>query len=72
MATEGFLVNEGPSRVPGLPECFVVSDSYRRHRNTAHLPGEENKLNIIMADACKRLKVQETLVAQSSCSISNV
>ncbi|XP_035260392.1 nuclear factor 1 X-type isoform X7 [Anguilla anguilla] len=29
MATETFLVNEDPSRGPGLPECFVVSDSYR-------------------------------------------
>ncbi|KAJ8254454.1 hypothetical protein COCON_G00210660 [Conger conger] len=29
MATEPFLVNEDPSRGPGLPECFVVSDSYR-------------------------------------------
>ncbi|KTF90629.1 hypothetical protein cypCar_00021631 [Cyprinus carpio] len=30
MATEPFLVNEDPSRGPGIPECFVVSDSYRR------------------------------------------
>ncbi|XP_055032780.2 nuclear factor 1 X-type isoform X9 [Misgurnus anguillicaudatus] len=29
MATEPFLVNEDPSRAPGIPECFVVSDSYR-------------------------------------------
>uniref|UniRef100_A0A8C2F8V8 Nuclear factor 1 n=1 Tax=Cyprinus carpio TaxID=7962 RepID=A0A8C2F8V8_CYPCA len=29
MATEPFLVNEDPSRGPGIPECFVVSDSYR-------------------------------------------
>ncbi|XP_028841534.1 nuclear factor I/Xb isoform X9 [Denticeps clupeoides] len=29
MATETFLVNEDPSRGPGMPECFVVSDSYR-------------------------------------------
>ncbi|XP_026997501.1 nuclear factor I/Xb isoform X12 [Tachysurus fulvidraco] len=29
MATESFLVNEDPSRGPGMPECFVVSDSYR-------------------------------------------
>ncbi|KAG7505446.1 hypothetical protein JOB18_031714 [Solea senegalensis] len=29
MATETFLVNEEPSRGPGMPECFVVSDSYR-------------------------------------------
>eukprot|EP00063_Salmo_salar_P073830 XP_014048665.1 PREDICTED: nuclear factor 1 X-type-like isoform X14 [Salmo salar] len=29
MATETFLVNEVPSRGPGMPECFVVSDSYR-------------------------------------------
>ncbi|KAI4881319.1 hypothetical protein NFI96_029927, partial [Prochilodus magdalenae] len=28
-ATETFLVNEDPSRGPGMPECFVVSDSYR-------------------------------------------
>uniref|UniRef100_A0A671T9E6 Nuclear factor I X n=1 Tax=Sinocyclocheilus anshuiensis TaxID=1608454 RepID=A0A671T9E6_9TELE len=28
-ATEPFLVNEDPSRGPGIPECFVVSDSYR-------------------------------------------
>ncbi|XP_060749224.1 nuclear factor I/Xb isoform X7 [Tachysurus vachellii] len=28
-ATESFLVNEDPSRGPGMPECFVVSDSYR-------------------------------------------
>ncbi|KAL6477083.1 hypothetical protein MHYP_G00155820 [Metynnis hypsauchen] len=31
MATETFLVNEDPSRGPGMPECFVVSDSYRGH-----------------------------------------
>ncbi|XP_034567761.1 nuclear factor I/Xb isoform X4 [Notolabrus celidotus] len=29
MATETFLLNEEPSRGPGMPECFVVSDSYR-------------------------------------------
>ncbi|XP_061741573.1 nuclear factor I/Xb isoform X8 [Nerophis ophidion] len=29
MATEHFLLNEEPSRGPGMPECFVVSDSYR-------------------------------------------
>ncbi|KAM3864395.1 nuclear factor I/Xb [Diretmus argenteus] len=29
MATETFLLNEDPSRGPGMPECFVVSDSYR-------------------------------------------
>ncbi|XP_016306819.1 nuclear factor I/Xb isoform X6 [Sinocyclocheilus anshuiensis] len=29
MATEPFLVNEDLSRGPGIPECFVVSDSYR-------------------------------------------
>ncbi|XP_062387999.1 nuclear factor I/Xb isoform X12 [Sardina pilchardus] len=29
MATETFLVNEDPTRGPGMPECFVVSDSYR-------------------------------------------
>uniref|UniRef100_A0A674PGD5 Nuclear factor 1 n=1 Tax=Takifugu rubripes TaxID=31033 RepID=A0A674PGD5_TAKRU len=29
MATENFLLNEEPSRGPGMPECFVVSDSYR-------------------------------------------
>ncbi|XP_067278476.1 nuclear factor I/Xb isoform X4 [Pseudorasbora parva] len=29
MASEPFLVNEDPSRGPGIPECFVVSDSYR-------------------------------------------
>ncbi|XP_051570119.1 nuclear factor 1 X-type-like isoform X5 [Myxocyprinus asiaticus] len=29
MATEPFMVNEDPSRGPGIPECFVVSDSYR-------------------------------------------
>uniref|UniRef100_A0A6Q2Y6J1 Nuclear factor 1 n=1 Tax=Esox lucius TaxID=8010 RepID=A0A6Q2Y6J1_ESOLU len=29
MASETFLVNEDPSRGPGMPECFVVSDSYR-------------------------------------------
>ncbi|XP_061556281.1 nuclear factor I/Xb isoform X6 [Phycodurus eques] len=28
-ATENFLLNEEPSRGPGMPECFVVSDSYR-------------------------------------------
>nr|XP_023666374.1 nuclear factor 1 X-type isoform X9 [Paramormyrops kingsleyae] len=28
-ASETFMVNEDPSRGPGLPECFVVSDSYR-------------------------------------------
>ncbi|TMS14919.1 Nuclear factor 1 X-type, partial [Larimichthys crocea] len=28
-ATETFLLNEEPSRGPGMPECFVVSDSYR-------------------------------------------
>uniref|UniRef100_A0A668AC61 Nuclear factor 1 n=1 Tax=Myripristis murdjan TaxID=586833 RepID=A0A668AC61_9TELE len=28
-ATETFLLNEDPSRGPGMPECFVVSDSYR-------------------------------------------
>ncbi|XP_057200970.1 nuclear factor I/Xb isoform X11 [Triplophysa rosa] len=31
MATEPFLVNEDPSRGPGIPECFVVSDSYRKN-----------------------------------------
>uniref|UniRef100_A0A8C5DQP0 Nuclear factor 1 n=1 Tax=Gouania willdenowi TaxID=441366 RepID=A0A8C5DQP0_GOUWI len=29
MATETYLLNEEPSRGPGMPECFVVSDSYR-------------------------------------------
>ncbi|XP_016516716.1 nuclear factor I/Xb isoform X13 [Poecilia formosa] len=29
MATESFLLNEEPSRAPGMPECYVVSDSYR-------------------------------------------
>uniref|UniRef100_A0AAV2KKN0 Uncharacterized protein n=1 Tax=Knipowitschia caucasica TaxID=637954 RepID=A0AAV2KKN0_KNICA len=29
MATEPFLLNEEPSRGPGMPECYVVSDSYR-------------------------------------------
>ncbi|XP_033998083.1 nuclear factor I/Xb isoform X3 [Trematomus bernacchii] len=29
MASEAFLCNEEPSRGPGMPECFVVSDSYR-------------------------------------------
>lgn len=28
-AAENFLLNEEPSRGPGMPECFVVSDSYR-------------------------------------------
>uniref|UniRef100_A0A672GC76 Nuclear factor 1 n=1 Tax=Salarias fasciatus TaxID=181472 RepID=A0A672GC76_SALFA len=28
-ATETFLLNEEPTRGPGMPECFVVSDSYR-------------------------------------------
>ncbi|XP_034150290.1 nuclear factor 1 X-type-like isoform X11 [Esox lucius] len=29
MATDTYLVNEDPSRAPGMPECFLVSDSYR-------------------------------------------
>ncbi|XP_038834994.1 nuclear factor 1-like isoform X4 [Salvelinus namaycush] len=29
MATDTYLVNEDPSRGPGMPECFLVSDSYR-------------------------------------------
>uniref|UniRef100_H2MPW7 Nuclear factor 1 n=1 Tax=Oryzias latipes TaxID=8090 RepID=H2MPW7_ORYLA len=29
MANESYLMNEEPSRGPGMPECFVVSDSYR-------------------------------------------
>lgn len=29
MASETYLVNEDPSRGHGMPECFVVSDSYR-------------------------------------------
>ncbi|XP_059902996.1 nuclear factor 1 isoform X2 [Gadus macrocephalus] len=29
MATDTYLVNEDPSRGPGMPECFLVSDTYR-------------------------------------------
>ncbi|TRY56062.1 hypothetical protein DNTS_017907, partial [Danionella cerebrum] len=28
-ASEAFLVSDDPSRGSGIPECFVVSDSYR-------------------------------------------
>ncbi|XP_054636319.1 nuclear factor 1 X-type-like isoform X3 [Dunckerocampus dactyliophorus] len=29
MATDTYLVNDDPSRGPGVPECFLVSDTYR-------------------------------------------
>ncbi|XP_029907155.1 nuclear factor I/Xa isoform X9 [Myripristis murdjan] len=29
MATDTYLVNDDPSRGPGMPECFLVSDTYR-------------------------------------------
>ncbi|XP_077460441.1 nuclear factor I/Xa isoform X3 [Stigmatopora argus] len=29
MATDGYLVNDDPVRGPGVPECFLVSDTYR-------------------------------------------
>lgn len=28
-ATDTYLVNDDPSRGPGMPECFLVSDTYR-------------------------------------------
>ncbi|XP_060916557.1 nuclear factor 1 X-type isoform X2 [Labrus bergylta] len=29
MATDTYLVNDDPARGPGMPECFLVSDTYR-------------------------------------------
>uniref|UniRef100_A0A8C5EJV3 Nuclear factor 1 n=1 Tax=Gouania willdenowi TaxID=441366 RepID=A0A8C5EJV3_GOUWI len=29
MATDTYLVNDDPTRGPGMPECFLVSDTYR-------------------------------------------
>ncbi|KAG7227683.1 hypothetical protein INR49_029444, partial [Caranx melampygus] len=28
-ATDTYLVNDDPARGPGMPECFLVSDTYR-------------------------------------------
>ncbi|KAJ4944454.1 hypothetical protein JOQ06_012998 [Pogonophryne albipinna] len=34
MATDTYLVNDDPSRGPGMPECFLVSDTYRAASTT--------------------------------------
>ncbi|TNN83657.1 hypothetical protein EYF80_006175 [Liparis tanakae] len=33
-ATDTYLVNDDPSRGPGMPECFLVSDTYRAASTT--------------------------------------
>ncbi|KAM7372470.1 hypothetical protein PAMP_009634 [Pampus punctatissimus] len=52
-ATETFLLNEEPSRGPGMPECFVVSDSYRENVQS------QSSLNNLFctAEAAKNLDV---------------
>ncbi|KAI4832613.1 hypothetical protein KUCAC02_015575 [Chaenocephalus aceratus] len=34
LATDTYLVNDDPSRGPGMPECFLVSDTYRAASTT--------------------------------------
>ncbi|RXN25103.1 nuclear factor 1 X-type [Labeo rohita] len=63
-ATEPFLVNEDPSRGPGIPECFVVSDSYRSlSKLSKSLRGNPNDLRTNVSELRENRKQQRGTTA---------